>query len=123
MQARSCGNGVVLSPHIEREGCEEIKCEAKYSRNPSRNGNAAGPALAQQRIITYEASIRYCGAFDLDGSASLRKSSDRALLISGLSALQNLRRLTPSLDKRRTNARETCMIYHPHCLSPVNSIR
>jgi len=42
-----------------------------------------------------------CGAFDLKGSPSLRQSTPESLLIDGPSALENLRRLTPSLPEEK----------------------
>ncbi|MBB5551029.1 alpha/beta hydrolase [Rhizobium lentis] len=44
--------------------------------------------------------ISVCGAFDLTGSKSLRRSTGRSLVIDGPAALRNLRRLTPSLSGR-----------------------
>jgi acetyl esterase/lipase len=56
-------------------------------------------SIGQQRAVVGFYSM--CGAFDLEGSQSLRKSSSDSLLIDGPSALANLRRLTPSLPEEK----------------------
>jgi acetyl esterase/lipase len=76
------------------------------------SGESSGAHLAMESLLSLRSasihgSVRgfysVCGAFDLEGSRSLRASSGKALLINGPSALANLGRLTPSLpaDLRR----------------------
>ncbi|WP_338050298.1 alpha/beta hydrolase [Rhizobium mesosinicum] len=56
-------------------------------------------SAGQQRAVIGFYSM--CGAFDLEGSQSLRESSSESLLIDGPSALANLRRLRPSLPEEK----------------------
>lgn len=70
------------------------------------SGESSGAHLAMVSLLHLQASGRseivsgfyaMCGAFDLEGSESLKHSRSDSLLISGPSALANLRRLTSSL--------------------------
>ncbi|WP_245314272.1 alpha/beta hydrolase fold domain-containing protein [Rhizobium sp. R634] len=72
-------------------------------------GESSGAHLAAEALLHLRASgkakpvvgfISMCGAFNLDGSESLRQSTGRSLLIDAPSALRNLERLTPSLSGR-----------------------
>jgi len=76
------------------------------------SGESSGAHLAMEALFHLRAAgcahivkgfYAICGAFDLKGSPSLRRSTPGSLLIDGPSALENLRRLTPSLpdNKRR----------------------
>ena len=70
------------------------------------SGESSGAHLAMEALLALRAQGKHhlvhgfcatCGAFNLDGSASLRTSSGTALLIDGPSAFDNLQRLKPSL--------------------------
>lgn len=72
-------------------------------------GESSGAYLAVEALLHLRSAsklasvagfVSICGAFDLRGSESLRRAPRRSLLISGPSALNNLRRLSPSLPKR-----------------------
>jgi acetyl esterase/lipase len=71
-------------------------------------GESSGAHLAMEALLALRSQGRHhsvhgfcatCGAFDLDGSESLKRSDGKALLIDGPSALDNLRRLKPSLPE------------------------
>jgi acetyl esterase/lipase len=70
------------------------------------SGESSGAHLAMETLLHLQESghsgivssfYAMCGAFDLEGSESLKHSRSDSLLISGPSALANLRRLAPSL--------------------------
>jgi acetyl esterase/lipase len=70
------------------------------------SGESSGAHLALESLLhlrsmgTHDVVCGFyavCGAFDLEGSDSLRDSTGSTLLIDGPSALRNLQRLSPSL--------------------------
>ncbi|WP_375166033.1 alpha/beta hydrolase [Rhizobium redzepovicii] len=74
------------------------------------SGESSGAHLALESLLSLRSTGRHsivrgfyavCGAFDLEGTASLRDSPGSALLIDGPSALENLHRLSPSLPVHR----------------------
>lgn len=74
------------------------------------SGESSGAHLAMEALFHLRAVgcghvvkgfYAICGAFDLKGSPSLRQSTPESLLIDGPSALENLRRLTPSLPEEK----------------------
>lgn len=73
-------------------------------------GESSGAHLAAEALLhlrergkaaAVAGFVSMCGCFDLIGSESLRRSSNKSLMINGPSALRNLQRLTPSLSGRR----------------------
>ncbi|MBB3527075.1 alpha/beta hydrolase [Rhizobium sp. BK456] len=70
------------------------------------SGESSGAHLALESLLSLRSTGRHsvvhgfyavCGAFDLEGTTSLRDSPGSALLINGPSALENLHRLSASL--------------------------
>jgi acetyl esterase/lipase len=71
------------------------------------SGESSGAHLAAEALLHLRSLNKHqnvagfysvCGAFDLQGSVSLRASSRKSLLIDGQSALENARRLGSSLS-------------------------
>ncbi|ANL50181.1 MULTISPECIES: alpha/beta hydrolase [Rhizobium] len=72
-------------------------------------GESSGAHLAAEALLhlrergradAVAGFVSVCGAFDLTGSDSLRRSTGTSLIIDGPAALHNLRRLTRSLSGR-----------------------
>ncbi|WP_246779028.1 alpha/beta hydrolase [Rhizobium sp. BK650] len=89
-----------LAANLERFGVEHLILSGESS-----GAHLAMEAFFHLRSIGRQRSVigfySMCGAFDLEGSQSLHQSSSDSLLIDGPSALENLRRLTPSLPEEK----------------------
>lgn len=93
----------------------ELQAERIVIGGESSGAHLAAIALirlaAKRSINSVAGFLSFCGAFDMQGSASLRAAGETSLVIDARSALENLKRLTQGMSDHAHRSAELSPYY------------